>query len=73
MSKTARCDECNRIVTLIKFRYAFRRHNKSKGKLCPGSWEAPDVISQRVAERRVQSTTAPELLETTHAATPAAS
>lgn len=51
MSKTARCAECNRTITLSLKAYAFRRHMRSRGVICPGSWEAPDVVSARVAER----------------------
>lgn len=51
MSRTARCDECHRIITLSLRSYAFRRHMRSPGVICPGSWDAPDVVSARKKAR----------------------
>lgn len=65
--RTARCDECGRIVSLIAHRYAFRRHMIRKDVICEGSWDAPDVVSDRVAARLALEQTPEKQQEATHA------
>lgn len=49
------CAKCGRrIARTRKGRGGFRRHMKSKGVLCPGSWEYPHKQEEELRQRAQQ-------------------
>jgi hypothetical protein len=49
------CLECGRRIGRMRHGYGgFRRHMKSKGVLCPGSWQYPRRQLEALQQRRIE-------------------